>query len=275
VTSLILALGASAAWGVADFLGPLWARTWGILRVLLWAQVGGVIAIGIAIAILHRGPNGSAVWFASLAAVAGTLGLYAYYRGMAIGAMSVVAPIAGASAIIPVLWGVAAGDRPSGVQIAGVACALVGVALASQEHSNETRKVAAGVGLALLAAIGFGFYFPPMHAAGKVDFWWTALIFRVTTLALVASAVAVTRPALRLRPRDAAICMFVGVGDTIGNTLFAAASRSGLQSLTSVLASLYPILTVALAAAVLHERIAVAQRVGIALTLLGVALIAV
>jgi drug/metabolite transporter (DMT)-like permease len=275
VTPLLLALGASVAWGVADFVGPLWARSWGILRVLLWAQVGGVIAIGIAIAVLGRGPHGWPVALASLGALAGTLGLYAYYRGMAIGAMSVVAPIAGASAIIPVLWGIAAGDRPSAIQIVGVVCALVGVALASQEHSADSRKVAAGVGLALLAAIGFGFYFPPMHAAGKVDFWWTAFVFRVTTLALVASAVAVTRPSLRLRPRDAVICGLVGIGDTIGNTLFAAASRSGLQSLTSVLASLYPILTVALAAAVLRERIATAQRFGIALTLAGVAMIAV
>lgn len=273
MTPLFLALGASLAWGVADFVGPLWARTWGTLRVLLWAQVGGVIAIGIAIAVRGDGPRGPAVLFATLAAVAGTLGLYAYYRGMAIGAMSVVAPIAGASAIIPVLWGVAAGDRPSAPQIAGIVCALAGVALASQEHGPETRRVATGVGLALLAAIGFGFYFPPMHAAGKVDFWWTALVFRVTTLALVASAIAVARPPLRLRPRDLAICACVGIGDTLGNTLYAASARSGLQSLTSVLASLYPIITVALAAAVLRERIAVTQRAGIALTLAGVALI--
>jgi drug/metabolite transporter (DMT)-like permease len=275
VSSALLALGASVAWGFADFVGPLWARTRGTLRVLLWAQVGGVAAIGLAVGIRGDGPRSPTVLLATLAAVAGTAGLYAYYRGMAIGAMSVVAPIAGASAIVPVLWGVAAGDRPSAIQVAGIVCALVGVVLASREQSGETRRVAAGVGLALVAAVGFGFYFPPMHAAGKADFWWTALVFRTTTLVLVASAVAASRPPLRLRPRDLAICALVGVGDTLGNSLYAASSRSGLESLTSVLASLYPILTVALAAAILHERLALPQRAGIALTLAGVVLISV
>ena len=106
------------------------------------------------------------------AAISGTLGLYAYYRGMQTGMMSVVAPIAGASAIVPVVFGIATGDRPSAFQLAGIACALVGVALASQEHQEGERRVAAGVWLAVLAAIGFGFYFPPMHAAGEADPWW-------------------------------------------------------------------------------------------------------
>ena len=105
------------------------------------------------------------------AAFSGTLGLYAYYRGMADGAMSVVAPIAGASAIVPVLFGLATGDRPSSLQLAGIAVALVGVALASREHQQRpARNVAAGVWLALLAAFAFGFYFTPMHAAGNADF---------------------------------------------------------------------------------------------------------
>jgi drug/metabolite transporter (DMT)-like permease len=276
LTPLLLALAASLAWGVADFVGPVRARTLGTLRVLLWAQVGGVLAIGLAVAIRGDGPRGPAVLLAIVASIAGTAGLYAYYRGVAIGAMSVVAPIAGASAIIPVAWGVAGGDRPTPVQVAGVVCALVGVAFAAREHQAEaTRRVAAGVGLALLAAVGFGFYFPPMHAAGKVDFWWTALVFRVTTLALVASAVAIQRPTLRLGRRDLLICAGVGIGDTLGNALYAAASRSGLESLTSVLASLYPIVTVALAAAVLKEQLATAQRLGIGLTLAGVVLISV
>ena len=61
------------------------------------------------------------------------------------------------------------------------------------------------IGLALLAAVGFGGYFLPMHAAGKVDFWWSTLVFRTTTLLLVGSAVAVSRPVLRMRPRDLVI----------------------------------------------------------------------
>ena len=195
---------------------------------------------------------------------------------MQLGAMSVVAPIAGASAIIPVVFGIATGDDPSAAQIAGIGCALVGVALASVEHHEGSRRVAAGVGLALLAALGFGFYFPWMHAAGKVDFWWASLVFRTTALLLVAAAVAARRPQLRLsRGATSRSSSRVGIGDTIGNALFAASSGHGLVSLTAVLASLYPIVTVILAAAILRERVAPLQKAGIALTLAGVVLISV
>jgi drug/metabolite transporter (DMT)-like permease len=275
LSAFTLALGASLAWGVADFVGPLWGRTWGALRVMLWAQVGGVVAIAVAVAIRGEGPHGWQILLAVPAALSGTLGLYAYYRGMAVGAMSVVAPIAGVSAIVPVAFGIATGDHLSAPQFVGIACAIVGVALASLEHQEGARRVAAGVGLAALAAIGFGFYFPPMHAAGSVDFWWASILFRTTALAVVAAAVAVRRPPLRLRPRDLAIVAAVGVGDTLGNVLFAASSSHGLVSLTSVLASLYPIVTVLLAAAVLHERVSGSQRAGIVLTLTGVVLISV
>jgi drug/metabolite transporter (DMT)-like permease len=275
LTALALALGASLAWGVADFAGPLAGRRLGTLRVLLWAQVGGLVAIALAVAVRGERPQQWAVLLAIPAACAGTLGLWAYYRGIAAGAISVVAPIAGASAVIPVVYGIATGDSPSALQLGGIACAIVGVVLASLEHQAGARRIAAGVGLALLAALGFGFYFPPMHAAGKADFWWASLVFRTTALLVIATAVGVQRPNLRLRPRDLAIVFAVGIGDTIGNALYAASSGHGLVSLTAVLASLYPIVTVLLAAAVLSERTAPAQKAGIALTLAGVILISV
>jgi len=273
LSAFALALGASLAWGVADFVGPLWARALGALRVLIWAQVGGLAAIAVVVAIRAQGPHHWIVLLAMPAALSGTLGLYAYYRGMATGAMSVVAPIAGASAIIPVVFGIASGDSPSAGQYAGMGCAIVGVALASIEQVAGVRRVATGVGLAGLAAIGFGFYFPPMHAAGKADFWWASLIFRVTAFAVVAATVAVRRPELRLRRRDLLIVMLVGMGDMLGNLLYAASAGRGLVSLTSVLASLYPVVTVLLAAQVLRERVAPVQRLGIVLTLTGVVLI--
>jgi uncharacterized membrane protein len=243
--------------------------------VLFWAEVGGVASIGLAVAVRGGGPHRWAVLFAIPAALSGTLGLYAYYRGMVAGAMSIVAPIAGASAIVPVVFGIASGDSPSTAQVAGIACAIAGVTLASIEVDTGVRRMAAGVGLAGLAAIGFGFFFPPMHAAGKADFWWASLIFRATALCVVAAAVAARRPNLRLRRRDLAIVMFVGAGDTLGSVLFAASSGRGLVSLTSVLASIYPVVTVLLAAQVLRERVAPLQRGGIVLTLAGVVLISV
>jgi drug/metabolite transporter (DMT)-like permease len=275
VTGLLLALGASLAWGVADFVGPWQGRALGALRVLLWSELAGLLAVAMVVAARRSGPENEAVLLAIPAAISGTLGIFAYYRGMAIGAMAVVAPIAGASAIVPVIFGIVSGDRPSALQYAGIATAIAGVTLASQEHQRgERRQLAAGVGLALLAAVGFGFYFPAMHAASKVDPYWSTLVFRLCATAVVAGAVAIRRPALRLSGWKLGVVAGVGLGDAAGNAMFAgSASAGGLVSLTSVLASLYPIVTVLLAAIVLKERVSVPQRFGVVLTLTGVALI--
>ena len=270
--SIALALGASLTWGFADFFGPLKGRTLGALRVLVYVQLGGLVVIVLIVAIRGKGPADLGALFAIPAAISGTLGLYAYYRGMAVGAMSIVAPIAGISAAVPVIFGIATGDRPSPSQWLGIAAALGGVFLASREPGRG-GKVAAGVGLALLAAIGFGGYFPPMHAAGEADFWWASLFFRMTSSAIILAAVAIRRPPLAVAPIQVPLLALIGIGDMLGNLLFAAASTSGLVSITSVLASLYPIVTVVLARLVLRERVARSQEAGIALTLAGVALI--
>jgi drug/metabolite transporter (DMT)-like permease len=270
--SIALALSASLTWGFADFFGPLKGRTLGTLRVLVYVQLGGLVVIALIVAIRGKGPADLGALYAIPAAISGTLGLYAYYRGMAVGAMSIVAPIAGISAGIPVIFGIITGDRPSPWQWLGITAALGGVFLASIEPGRGGR-VAAGVGLALLAAIGFGGYFPPMHEAGIADFWWASLIFRMTSTSIILAAVAIRRPSLAVAPIQVPVLALIGIGDMLGNLLFAAASTSGLVSITSVLASLYPIVTVMLARLVLKERVARSQEAGIALTLAGVALI--
>jgi drug/metabolite transporter (DMT)-like permease len=241
--------------------------------VLFTAQIAGLVGIGLAVAIRGEGPGGAAVLLAIPAALSGTLGLYAYYRGMAVGAMSVVAPIAGVSAAVPVTVGLATGERPSALQIVGIVLALAGVGLASREHQQGQRRVAAGAGLALLAAVGFGGYFVPMHAAGDADFWWASLIFRSTSFSLVAVTALALRSSVRVSRGDAAFVAAVGLGDMFGNALFAASSNYGLVSVTSVLASLYPIVTVVLARLVLRERVDRGQEAGIVATLAGVVLI--
>src|SRR5262245_7458946 len=271
--AIALALGASLSWGFADFFGPLKGRIFGALRVLVYVQLGGLVTIAIIVAIRGKGPDDAAVLLAIPAALSGTLGLYAYYRGMAVGAMSIVAPIAGISAVVPVTVGFLSGDQPSTWQVLGMACALGGVFLASREPGRAGSRLAAGVGLALLAALGFGGYFPPMHAAGNADFWWASLIFRMTSTSVILAAVAVVRPALGIPALQLPVLWLIGIGDMLGNLLFAAASTSGLVSVTSVLASLYPIVTVILARVILKERVARSQEAGIGLTLAGVALI--
>jgi drug/metabolite transporter (DMT)-like permease len=275
MAAVVLALGASLAWGLGDFFGPLKSRTLGVLRVLVYVQLGGLTTMVLIVAVRGRGPADSAVLLAVPAALSGTLGLYSYYRGMTVGMMSVVAPIAGVSAIVPVAVGVISGDRPSSLTSVGIACALAGVFFASREPHRTGSRLAAGVGLALLAAVGYGGYFPPMHAAGAADFWWAALLFRITSTAIILSAALIRRPPLAMHGLDLPFVLAVGMADMTGNLLFAAASAHGLVSITSVLASLYPVVTIVLARIVLVERVAPSQEAGIALTLAGVALIAV
>src|SRR5919197_5519045 len=113
MSAIALALGASLTWGLADFFGPLKGRALGALRALVYVQLGGLAGIALIVAVRAKGPAHAGAFFAIPAAISGTLGLYAYYRGMAVGAMSIVAPIAGVSAVVPVVFGIATGDRPS------------------------------------------------------------------------------------------------------------------------------------------------------------------
>ena len=267
-----LALAAAVSWGVGDFLGGLKSRSLNPVAILIVAQPIGLTLLGLWVAIRGQGPPGSEVLWACPAAVLGTTGLIAFYKGMAAGALSIVAPIAGAGAAIPVIWGLAGGDRPSGYQELGFAAALVGVVLASFERRPEAARLAAGVGWAAIAMLAFGGYYIPMHAASHGDFLWAAFVFRLTSTALIAAAWLVLRPR-SARRADLPVLASIGVLDTGGNVFFAAASTKGLVSVVSILASLYPVVTVLLARAVLHERVYRSQELGIALALAGIVLI--
>ena len=161
--AVVLGLGSSVSWGIADFLGGLKSRRLPVLSVMLASQVTGLSVIAAIVAIRGEGPPGGGFEvYAALAALGGLIGLAAFYRGLAVGKMSVVAPISALAAALPVTVGLATGDRPSGAQGAGIALALGGAALASREASEEAergRAVATGAGLALLSALGFGSFF--------------------------------------------------------------------------------------------------------------------
>jgi drug/metabolite transporter (DMT)-like permease len=272
VLAAALALAAAASWGIGDFLGGLKSRTLRPVAVLIVAQPIGGTLLGIWVAVRGQGPPGSEVLWSCVASVFGTIGLVAFYRGMAAGALSIVAPIAGAGAAIPVIWGLARGDHPSGYQELGFAAALIGIVLASFERRPETARLAAGVGWAAIAMLAFGGYYIPMHAASQGDFLWAAFVFRLTSTTLIAAAWLALRPP-RARRADVPALASIGVLDTGGNVFFSAASTEGLVSVVSILASLYPVVTVLLARAVLHERVHRSQELGIALALAGIVLV--
>jgi drug/metabolite transporter (DMT)-like permease len=265
---------ASLVWGVGDFLGGLKSRVLPVLVVMAVSQPFGLAALAIALAVRGTAPPGPEVAWAALASVFGTLGLVAFYRGMATGAISVVVPLAAIAAAIPVMWGLAQGDHVSFLQEIGFVGALGGGVMASLERGGERARFATGTGWALLALLGFGCYYIPLHASATHDWLWPSFVFRATSVTLVWSALLLTRQRpVGVRTHLAALAA-VGLLDTGGNTLFAAASSShGLLSVVSVLASLYPAVTVLLARLVLGERVERSQELGVLVTLAGVVLI--
>jgi drug/metabolite transporter (DMT)-like permease len=276
VLAVTLGLASSLCWGVSDFLGGLKSRQLPLLTVLLASQLTGLACLAAVVALRGEGPpGGDALLLAALSSASGVLGLAAFYRGLAIGAMAVVAPIAATGAAVPVVAGLIAGERPSAAQGAGVAVAIAGVAVASREPGRlgPGARPAAGVGLALAAALGFGGFFVLIDRAAEQDLFWALFGNRLAGVSGLALAALALRPRVTRRFGEGATLVLIGVLDTSANALFAAAAEEGLVSLAAVLASLYPVVTIVLARLVLGERVHPTQRAGIAAALAGVALI--
>jgi drug/metabolite transporter (DMT)-like permease len=276
VLTVVLALSASVCWGSADFIAGRAARRVPLLLVLLVVQASGLVVVGAAVVVAGHGPPGDGFLVPVLwGSVAATVGLGALYRGLAVGPMSVVAPISATAAAIPVLVGLATGDRPSAVQGAGIALALAGVALAAWERDEAGRPAtAAGVGLALLAAAGIGASLVALKAASDADPRWAALALRLAVTVVIVVAVAVRRPRAIGGRREAARLSAAGLFDGGAELLFATAFSRGLLSVVAVLGSLYPVMTVILAQTFLHERLRPAQVAGVVAALAGVGMIA-
>ena len=270
----VLALSSSLLWGTADFTGGLLSRRRAVLTVLLVSQAGAVaVALVLLAATGGPGPRAAGVAWGVGSGMLGVVALAAFYRGLAIGTMSIVAPVSATGAAVPVAVGVLRGERPGAVQLAGIVLALVGIVLAarSPEHAPNRRATRASLALALVAAAGFGTFFVGVQrstAHGSVA--WTLLSVRGGELVALALAAAIVRPALPRAPRELAALVLLGALDAGANALYALATTRGLFSVVSVLGSLYPAVTVLLARAVLHERVTRTQELGVLATLAGV-----
>jgi drug/metabolite transporter (DMT)-like permease len=280
VIAALLALASSLSWGLSDFLGGFQSRRHALLAVMLLSQS---IALAILIvAVLAGAPtehdSAATAWAASVGAL-GLLGLAAFYRALAIGTMSIVAPISATGVSIPVLVGLVSGDRPGALQVIGMVLACGGVVLASREPPAADEAARRGgrtaVLLALFAAIGFGTFFAGIDRAEETgDVAWVLLCTRVADVALLVAAAAIARPRL---PRGAAAfgaIAAVGTFDLLANFLFVLATGRGLLSVVGVLGSLYPAVTVLLARFVLHERLSRTQGAGVLICLAGVVALA-
>ncbi len=279
VVSILLALAASLSWGVSDFLGGLLARRLAVAPVLLTSQAVG-FGLLVVLATLRGSPHldARAIGFAIAASAAGLVGIAALYRGMAVGVVSIVAPISATGAVFPVLFGVLRGERATVLQGLGIALALFGIVLASRaaddKHPAHGPAVARGVGLAVLAAAGFGGFFIFLHEASTADVLWVAVVQRLTGVGIVATVALLLRKSISIAKQRLPGVITVGVLDTTANVLYATASTTGLVSVAAVLASLFPVVTVVLARVVLDERLTATQTLGVVCALAGVALIA-
>lgn len=265
------ALLASLLWGTADFLAGRASRVHPAVLVAFVGQVAGLIALTLVL--LFRGVDSGSLVPGVLSGVVGVVAILAFYRALALGTMSVIAPIAATSAIVPVLAGVLLdGERPSTVQWLGMAVALVGVTLASREPSHtkalDPRKA---VQLAVVSAVFIGFALTFLGEAAEHDSLGGVAAARV--VGVLALGVLTWRTAARAPLSELPKLGAIGLLDTGANTAFAIATTGGLLSLVAVLGGLFPVMTVVLAYVFLHERLVPVQRAGVALALAGIPLI--
>lgn len=281
--SALLALLSSALWGTADFVGGTLARRLNPVVVVAVSQALALPFVVVAIWLLGApsDPPGYLPW-AVAAGVVGPLALMAFYAALAAGTMGVVAPVAATGVVVPVLIGLVDGERPAPLQLAGIVAAITGVVLASGPEvrgveTHEARGGARALALAGLAAVGFGLTLWLIAGAAQSSVGMTLLTQRGTSVALFAVlslAVVVRGARIEVGRRDALPLLAVGLGDVGANGLYALATRNGLLSVVAVLGSLYPVATALLARFVHHERLRPVQLVGVAVALLGIALIA-
>lgn len=275
--SVALALLSSLLWGTADFLGGTATRRLPSAVVVGGSQAVALICLAPLALVFGARPDNLLV--GGLAGLAGVLGLGTFYAALASGTMGVVAPIAALGALLPVGVGLVRGESPSGLQVAGIIVAILGVVLASGPELSGGASARPLV-LACLAALGFGLVAVLLADGAKGPpgaVVVTLLVMRSASvgLLLLAFGVAAGRGfRTGVVPGDLRLLAAIGIVDAAANACYALATRSGLLSVVSVLASLYPVVTILLARQLQAERLLPLQVVGSLATLGGVVLLA-
>jgi drug/metabolite transporter (DMT)-like permease len=274
----VLALGSSLFGGTADFLGGTTSRLIGTTQFMFCAQLGGmVIAVGWVAIGGEPVPDLAALATAAAAGVGLLVGIGAFFQAMVVGTLSVVAPISAIGVVVPIAAGIAQGERLGAAQVLGIFAVLAGIALAARQPRQAGRTLAvSGLGLSLLAALGGGlFLWLVAQASHDGGIAWTLLVIRAITLCTLAGILSVRRTSLRpaLELRIAVRLLAFVVTGFLGLALYALATLHGQLAVVSVLASLYPAVTVLLAHRVLGERLHRPQQIGVATMLLGVVLL--
>ena len=260
--AVVLALVSALAYGLSDFVGGLVARRTSAWSVAVVGSLTAAICTAAVAAFVPGDPGAGHFAWALLAGLGSGAGAGFLYRGFAAGRMGVVAPVSAVgAAMVPLLVGVVAGERPAVLAWVGIAAALPGIWLVSREPVPEDPDP-------------LGPENPSATATGVVDGLWPLAL----TQLLSVPAVVVIAGLLKERwlPRHPAAwhAVWCGVLSTVATAAFLVATQRGFLTISGVLASLYPAFTILLAAVVLKEHIHRAQAVGLALCGGAVALVA-
>ncbi|WP_138757957.1 EamA family transporter [Modestobacter altitudinis] len=275
--AVFLALASAVVYGASDFLGGLSSRRASVFGVVVLSQAVGLLALLVLLPWLGGPVQPADLAWGATAGLAGAAGLVVFFRALASGVMSVVAPVtAVTAAAVPVLAGLLSGDSVTAWAALGIALALVAVVLVSAEGGLSALRTARPASLvpALVAGTAFGVFFVLLDRI-SADAGLTPLVAaRVASAALVAVLALVGRRSLRVARPAVPLVALSGVGDMTANALFLLATQQGgALAITGVLASLYPVSTVVLAQLVLRERLGGAQVAGLVTAVAAVVLI--
>jgi drug/metabolite transporter (DMT)-like permease len=274
--SVVFALPSALAYGLADFAGGLAARRTPVLVVAAVMQAAGLVALLPATVLLPGRWSVAAVVAGALAGVAGAGGMLVYLRGLAVGPMGLVAPLSAVvGAGLPLVIGMIGGERPGPIAWLAIGIAMVAIVLAT---AGARGNAATGVGLALglAAGVGFGLFFVGVDAAPDDSGLVPLLVGRLASVPLLAAGAIARGGRGRSADRRAWVLMVVGgVADALANVLFLLATRTAELGVSSVVVTLYPVVVVVLAWAVLRERLTGAQLTSAGLALGASVLLAV
>ena len=275
----LLALLAAGFYGAADFTGGIATRRAAALPVVLISQAVGLVMVALAIPLLPAAtPSRADLWWGAVAGVTGGSGVALLYRALAIGTMSVVAPVTAVIAVaLPVLTSIVLGERPGRLAVVGIVLGVLSIALVSRSSSTEVRAGqgmrTSGVGTAFIAGIGIGLFLIALAQTRQEAGLWPLLTDRIASVAFFAIVIAVTRSSLRMPMNLTALALGGGALDMTANALYMVAVRIGPFSPVVTLVSLYPASTVLLARAILGERLSAWQAAGVVCALIAVVLI--
>ena len=276
----VLALLSAVLFGAGDFFGGTAARRTHVLVVVAASHVIGLVMILAVAPVMADAVTGQDLVYGALAGLFGLLGIGCLYHCLGRGPMAIVAPTTAISnAVLPVLWGVAHGERLSAVNTAGVLLGLAAIGLVSGGTGSRRLLDAARVPPtlvfeALLAGVGFAGFYICMNATTEASTPWPLVSARVVSAGLALLLLLyVGRSPIPKRSEGGAAVVFAGLLDMAANLAILLAIHRGLLSLTVVLSSLYPATTVILARTVLDERMSRNQVAGVAAALVAVACI--